>query len=202
MTDIDYLTDIPNGPNNPSVDQPNMKINTNGVADWVVEDHYGFKDINGGRHQFVRWPIANKPASTGAKELLLYNGSPDGTNFYLYYVRNNSPTDIAHFVQMTRNEVPVQATNGYTWMPGNILLQWGQFTSVGTGSPNATVPLLTNFASSAEFYSVTCTVLNNTSASYVKVNSLSNNQFTATVVGSNTGTPQNGITFCWMALGK
>lgn len=63
MTNITYTEDIPNPPNDPSVDAPVMQQNTNAVATLLEEDHYGFNDNDGGEHQFVRIPNHVTPSS-------------------------------------------------------------------------------------------------------------------------------------------
>jgi hypothetical protein len=50
MPNFVYNRDIPDAPNNPSDDQPDMKDNTNSTDDLIDEDHYSFNDNNGGLH--------------------------------------------------------------------------------------------------------------------------------------------------------
>ena len=53
MTNFTAVQDIPDAPNNPSSDQPNMKTNTNSmISIWDV-DHIGFNVSNGGTHEQV-----------------------------------------------------------------------------------------------------------------------------------------------------
>lgn len=51
-----YTTGIPAAPDNPSVDQPNMQTNTNSIASWAAEDHYGYETGTDGQHKQVRMP--------------------------------------------------------------------------------------------------------------------------------------------------
>lgn len=46
---ISYNRDIPDGPNNPSNDQPKMKTNTNSIDDWTAIDHIKFENSQIGR---------------------------------------------------------------------------------------------------------------------------------------------------------
>ncbi len=50
-----YTRDIPNAPNNPSQDQPDMKINTNSTDDLVAVDHTSFNVANGGQHKSIHF---------------------------------------------------------------------------------------------------------------------------------------------------
>jgi hypothetical protein len=58
-----YNRDIPDGPNNPSVDQPKMKINTNSTDDLIDVDHFSFDEANGGYHRQVTIATKNTPAA-------------------------------------------------------------------------------------------------------------------------------------------
>lgn len=48
---VAYNRDIPDTPNNPSVDQPKMKTNTNSIDDIIAVDHISFNATNGGTHK-------------------------------------------------------------------------------------------------------------------------------------------------------
>lgn len=50
---ISYNLDIPDAPNNPSVDQPNMRTNTNSINTIIAVDHYTFADTPSGTHKQV-----------------------------------------------------------------------------------------------------------------------------------------------------
>lgn len=50
-----YTRDIPNPPNNPSSDVPNMKINTNSISDLINVDHQSFGVANGGTHKQINF---------------------------------------------------------------------------------------------------------------------------------------------------
>ena len=65
MSSFPYTTGIPNPPNDPSVDAPNMQTNTNTIASWVNIDHYGFGIGVGGKHQIVTFPGNISPGAQG-----------------------------------------------------------------------------------------------------------------------------------------
>ena len=56
MTNFPYNRDIPDGPNNPSVDQPDMKENTNSIDELINQDHISFEQNNGGFHKTIHQP--------------------------------------------------------------------------------------------------------------------------------------------------
>lgn len=43
-------------------------------------------------------------------------------------------------VQLTRNDKVSVASNGYTYLPGGLILQWWKTDSVGTGTQSITIP--------------------------------------------------------------
>jgi len=56
MTNVIYNRNIPDGPNNPSQDQPKMKTNTNSLDDLISIDHIGFGNNQGGYHNVIHQP--------------------------------------------------------------------------------------------------------------------------------------------------
>lgn len=63
MSAISYNLNIPDGPNNPSDDQPLMKINTNAIDTILAVDHVSFNANNGGTHDQVTFSSENTPAA-------------------------------------------------------------------------------------------------------------------------------------------
>lgn len=93
-------------------------------------------------------PITADPAVI-ADTYLLYS-KKDGAGNVQVYVENPA----AKVTKLTSNIVPVSATNGYTYLPGDILLQWGKFTAVGSGNTDVFFPV----AFSGAPYSMTITL--------------------------------------------
>jgi hypothetical protein len=129
---------IPFAPNNPSVDQPDMQTNTNSIINWAKVDHQGYNVSQGGYHTVVHLidnivdPMNVPPAGPllGAGELYTKTIGPalapitqDTALFY--------QTAGGIITQMTVNLDPVQsASNGYTFIPGGFIVQWGFITIV------------------------------------------------------------------------
>lgn len=134
MTLFTYNRDIPDGPHNPSSDQPLMKKNTNNTDDLINVDHVSFNDTQwpNGYHRIVHavnqgsFP-ANVPApiaNTIQLSSLLYTpdttGGIPGTQFFL--------TNSGGTVQMTGTSLQQE---GWAWV-GGVLLQWGIISSPGS----------------------------------------------------------------------
>lgn len=58
-----YNRDIPDAPNNPSVDQPKMKENFNSIDTLLAVDHVSFNANNGGFHKQIDFALKATPAA-------------------------------------------------------------------------------------------------------------------------------------------
>lgn len=144
MPTYNYINDIPDAPNNPSQDQPNMKINTNSIDSLINEDHYSFEQSNrDGFHRQMRIPEqAAIPAglitSSGTlytkaalsltaatnRSQLFYTNSTSGNEYQLTRVDN------AQFSKFgTNTEYVADHTGGWTFLPGGLILMYGERTA-------------------------------------------------------------------------
>jgi len=57
MTNFKYNRNTPDGPNNPSSDQPLMEENTNSIQDIIAVDHITLAVNNGGEHKAIHFNI-------------------------------------------------------------------------------------------------------------------------------------------------
>jgi len=78
---VTYNLDIPDGPNNPSNDQPKMKTNTNSIQTLISVDHVGFNTSGsppngvGGHHLQVSFDGKNVPAAQTDPQSVLYTNN-------------------------------------------------------------------------------------------------------------------------------
>lgn len=147
MVNVTYTNDIPLATNNPSQDQPDMKINTNAVDTILNVDHVSFNTNAGGTHKQCQ--ITSQTSSNGAipSGLLgagfetLYASLTSGVGD-LWMVRGAEATGIRLTGASGGNITPVATTSGYTFLAGGIVVQWGQVTGIATATH---VSGLTNF---------------------------------------------------------
>lgn len=184
-----YNRDIPDAPNNPSTDQPNMKTNTNNIDDLINVDHYAFNDSLGGLHKKVQLPeLLAKPAGTVNAETI-YTKTVGGTG-QLFFTRGTIGSEIPLTAGVDGNVI--SSPNGSTFLPGSNLIQWGSAAVVsGAGSVSF------NTAFSATAYSVVITPIRNSSnvdiVYFVSANSNGFNYF---------NTSSGGIaSINWIAIG-
>lgn len=81
-----YTRDIPDGPNNPSNDQPIMKINTNSIDDIVAVDHFSFNVTGGGKHKQITFFTENVPlAPTDPTSIAYTNVGTASTKAQMFF---------------------------------------------------------------------------------------------------------------------
>jgi len=193
MATYTYNRDIPDAPNNPSVDQPDMKTNTNSIDSLINEDHYSFGVNNGGFHKQVRMPVL------GAIPAGLIGGS--GT-IYTKTINNGAGNQAQEFYtngasgneyQLTRADNTnfptfAAAQNGWTFLPGGLILQYGNAVTTGLNT-DVVFPYEMTIA-----YSLTTTLAFNVPTSF---SSLSGAGFTF-----SANPTANGRRFNWMVIGR
>jgi len=185
---MSYNPNIPQPTDFVSISQNDILNNFTQINTTFDEDHYTFDAAaNNGKHKSVTLP-EGAAIGTDPGEIALYS-KDDGTRPALYLRQENDGTEI----QMSGIS-PSAATNGYTFLPGGMLLQWNTSTINPSGSTTINFP--TAFSGTA--YSVVVTPLrdsSNTDIVYIKPGTIAAASFQV----RNTAA---GITqCCWMAVG-
>jgi hypothetical protein len=111
---IAYNLGIPNAPNNPSTDQPNMLTNNNNIATYVAVDHVAFNTSGSGQHAQVTFNANNVPSVPTAPPILFTNTVAGLPQLFFY------SGDTAH----STNQY-IAGTTGSTFLLGGIILKWG-----------------------------------------------------------------------------
>ena len=210
---LPYSLNIPFATNDPSVDQPDMLENTNSTSTLIQQDHLGFNNQfngianSGGYHtniHMIDQGAGFDPARITqvgqlfAKEVTL-NGFTDVALFY----RTGTNVGFANsLTQITAPKNTVTGNNGYTFLPGGMIVQWGIINPYPTPLQSATtIPLVFNIPYPTACVNVQMTLINDTSTSNAQVmsvrsSSVSNTGFSWNYTG---GSAYRG--FYWMALG-
>lgn len=144
MPTYSFSNTIPAANHKPGSDQPVMLANNVAMAGIIAVDHIGFNAANGGMHKQVSMINETSPAIGTANAVLYANGNQ--VKF------KNSSVD----VQLTSSVTPLAAANGYTFLPGGILLQWG--TATFPGSPVGYVDVTFSRAFSLAPWNVTASL--------------------------------------------
>jgi|WetSurMetagenome_2_1015567.scaffolds.fasta_scaffold538640_1 hypothetical protein len=187
-------------PDNFSLGQTKSQIrdNLDGTFQAAAINHYSQNQSNPGKHKYIQLPSQVNPTSTAAQEILLFNGgsSIGGTTNLWFSTYSNGTVNSSTAVQMTRREVPIASSKGYSWLPGGILLQWGSVSSPGSaGSETFTIPFPNNFWNIQLSYARTTT----SNAISFAINSSGTNNLSQFTYYSTTG---GSTTLYWVAIGN
>lgn len=146
---VAYNLNNPDGPNNPSNDQPKMQTNTNAIQALLAVDHVAFNTNGsppngvGGHHLQVSFDGKNAAGAQTDPQSVLYTGSGTASTFSQLLYRNQS----AIFqISAIRAWGFVNGTTGTV-----IASQSSNATSVRNSAGNYTITLATGAVSTANF---------------------------------------------------
>lgn len=221
MPNFTYNRDIPDAPNNPSNDQPPMKVNTNSTDDLINEDHYSFNDNNGGLHKQAR--IINLlaiPAALSAGMGTLYTklatSSGVNTESNIFFTPDNSGNEYqitrpitGSFASFSQIGAFGTVTAGYTmaagwtFFPGGMLFQYANVIRAAGISPSTIVVTFpVQFSTANIVISITpiCAIggTGQVHTASLQANTLSASGFTCNFDSSTS----SYIGFTWTAVGK
>lgn len=202
-----YQPLIPTGTVNLDQDYKNLQNNFNILNTQFGIDHTPFTDTRGFHtviHLVANSTIAGNlpnnqpiipPANVGLTGELFTAQINDGINSdeALYYQSGGG-----RLSQLTRNFAPIANTTGASFLPGGMIIQWGQGITNGTG--DATITFSPAFAT---FYSANLTAIQNVSnrnfiAFTILPTFTTGTVKTLDINGNNLG----GVKFLWVAIGK
>ena len=186
-----YFSGIPVPTNSPSQDVSNMQQNTTTIGNWVVTDHVGFNNVQGGQHKQITFS-ANEtaPGLPNGSVSALFPNLQGGQSWPFW--QNGLGT-----IQLISG-MPSAVTNGTTYLPGGIILQWG------TVTPTSSYPVSVSLSGFTNLFNVQFSPNRiNTSAPgtipflWIPQSSFSNTGFQ---VFSTSGSATIG--FYWLAIGN
>ncbi len=222
MTQFDYSDNIPFDTNDPSVDQPNMKTNTNSIDNLINVDHVSFNFPNGGYHRIIHQINNNASPRTRSGVGATYANFPAAIPtinqvFQALYTPDTTAavadtqlfniTGIGGISQLTGN---LATTDGWCWV-GGILIQWG-FVSITL--PAGTVTFKDRVTGAIPFpnniFNIQATFTRKSSSSpsgaatiWIRKNSNPEpdiTEFTWNISGSSGASTPDG--FYWTAIGN
>jgi hypothetical protein len=143
MAFFNYNNNIPAANNNPSVDQPNMEVNTNSIDSIIDIDHFSFETGNDGTHKQVNL----KTTAGAAGTLPAGTAGPTWNTLFtstvvtpeIFMSRGGNPA-----IQLTGPGTPSNSANGRTFFAGGLRFQWGTFV----------MPVTANHATGLESFNV------------------------------------------------
>lgn len=206
-----YNRDIPDGPNNPSDDQPDMQVNTNAVDDLIDEDHFAFNDNFGGLHRKMRVIARNgQPTGTLVNTGTLFVQEASGARGPdLFYTPRNggqtyqlTATNTVNFPSVASNAAygtpPAGFTQqgGWTFLPGGLVLQYGFYGMAGATGTSGTIQFPIAFSSPP--FTISLTLFRNSGNQTWAINSGISPSTTAFTFLTSSGGSDG---FYWSAIG-
>ena len=126
-----FNPNIPQPADKLSVSQGQLLSNNQGLNTVFGINHFTFSTaVNAGKHTFVEMPVlAVVPAGLAANEVTLYTKTTAAAS-EIFMTRDASGVEI----QMTGPGTPIASANGYSFLPGGLLIQWGSVNSPVNGT--------------------------------------------------------------------
>jgi hypothetical protein len=189
-----YTANTPLISQNISVTQPLINANFTVLDTYTQVNHVALNAINAGKHKFVQMPVQTViPGGLTTGEGTLYTKT-SGSTPELYYTPSNTSREY-QLTYTASNTNFAAATNGWTFLPGGMILQYGSVASPTTGTVNFPITFPT------AIYSIQLTLVRTSSSSvqsaYVNdASAIGPSSFAYTTTGSS-----NNQLF-WMAIGK
>lgn len=129
-----YQSSIPLAGDLISVSQTDILNNFQAIGSAFPVNHVDFNQSGVGKHKFVEFPNQSTDPAGALAEMTLFSKVTAGLS-QIFYKRDASVTSI----QLTGID-PVASTNGYVWLPGGIIVQWG-FSASPTDDAQINFPL-------------------------------------------------------------
>lgn len=195
MPNYNYTTDVPNPPNLPSTDVGSMQTNTNSINSWAQVDHFGFNAGNpGGYHKQATFLDEAAPGVPAGLNSVLFSNLQGGNSWPFW---QNALGSFQITGSASANNPSAAGLNGWTFLPGGFILQWGQFLF---GAQSGTILFATaniNFPTNCLFVNSTLLTAVETQPSSIGVGAFATTGFSY----KNTGSGGYGG-FEWIAIGN
>jgi hypothetical protein len=135
MTTFEYNNTVPATNDRPAADQPLMLQNTQSINSIINVDHYSFgqgPSTNDGIHKQATM-LAGSAPSLPAGNYGAYFSNLVSANAWPAWTNSAGTFNLMQ-------AAPVASANGYIYLPGSILMQWGDF------NPNSSTSVSFNIA--------------------------------------------------------
>lgn len=193
-----FSTNVPRVTQKRSATQAPIQSNFQAISELINVNHVGFNDnVNYGKHNCTTLVFQDDP-KTSSNEIAMYaKSTPGGPNAGEVFMRYPSEGAI---VQITGSSIGQAGAfiNGWSYLPGNILMKWGQATGI---VPGANVILFPTSGSIPLFSSSVFTVYYTSNSTYTLTSPAAYiNGITTTQFVLNVPTVMSS-TISWMAIG-
>ena len=193
-----YNQNLPNPPDDPADDVGGMQVNSQSIYSYTAADHIPFQSQNNGAHKqstYIDLSVLSlaQPATLQSNSVVVWANNSSGVQSNLF--ANSDAGGVPNLYQLTRfldTSFATFGTNpGWTFLPGNILFQYGTATTTG-----ALTPIIFPVPFTLNAYAISA-LRNQTSDTVLGYQGLSKTGFSLFTEGSTA----SGISFTWMAIG-
>lgn len=198
MANYTYSTSVPQASQTISSTQAPIESNFQAISALINANHVGFYDsTNFGKHTFTTFPFQGSDPATTSTEMAMYakaTGTPNAGEIFARYPNNGTVIQITGSSTGTAGA----SSNGWSYLPGNILMKWGQATGIIGGANTIVFPTsggIPPFTTSIFIveYTPNSTYTITTPFGYISSNTIT--QFVLTVPNTMSST------ISWLALG-
>ena len=189
-----FLNQVPQAPQTLGVTQPLILQNFQTIDAAFQVDHVPYTTPGQGKHNQVTFPVqAMAPTFTGT-DSGLYSTMDSFSGVTQIFVVPPGPVSPGTPVPMTAASL---TTQGYSYLPSGLLMQWGQSTVSGGGTTPVVFP---KAFPNAVLNIMVCPVSVNTPVgNFISVNSMNITTTGFQILNGNTGVNK---TANWIALGN
>lgn len=182
-----------------------IRDNLDGQFQVFSVDHYNQNGSNPGFHQQSTYPISAFAPTTVSGQIAQYSKAISGKSV-LFNIRDGDPTTETQ-VTTGAFSAPVASQNGYTYLPGGLILQWG-LRVVTLTSPNSTGNVIFPFVSMNSIFNIlfspVCVDSGTGSTSVISLVSFTMSAGKINGFNWNAATSSNGkyANFYWSVIGN
>lgn len=193
-----YNPNVPQATDLISVSQGDLLTNFQQIGTVFDVDHVALDNAtsaNRGKHDKSTYVEQASDPTTSANEVAVYS-KDNGSGASDLYLRRESNGNVIRMSSGT----PTASQNGYSFLPGGILIQWGRSTIAGSASTQA-ITFPTAFSGTAYVVDVTpyASPITGSSPREIGASSITSTGFTAE--SFNGSVPGGGVPFGWIAIG-
>jgi len=119
---VNFTPNIPTTGQTLGGTRDNIRNNFTNYYDNMTKNHVDVNQADRGKHKFLQMPDQASAPATAANEIGLYSKDVAGNSRLFLRQENNGPE-----IQLS-GLTPSAAVSGYTFLPGGLIMQWGQAT--------------------------------------------------------------------------
>jgi len=219
MSMITYNRDIPDGPHNPSADQPLMKDDTNAIDDIIAVDHRTFNENASGYHKSIHFdqnsgyvpgvfPVNPPQFFTGSSTTLPTFGFPNAFAQLFYFTGNAIDSSNQYAIATTGGVANSSGPNGSVMLFAGFIMKWGVAAIAKTTSTHGEGTVLFNTTGAAFPNHCFLVNVNLRSLNTTKIASISFKEGSESVTGFqyifnvNSADTLDYTQFNWWAIGN